>query len=654
MSWNAAPQVARILHDRATADPQRTAYEFVSGDGGLTAISYDELFTRAMALAAGLRAVSRPAKRPAVLLQYPAGIEYVVALYACMYAGLPAIPAHPPEAWRRKGALSRLSAVMADARPSVVLAPRDLAGSFEHDSVAGEIDARVVTIEDCVAAGTQRHDGGDADPAVLVQYTSGTTRAPRGVVISRANLDSNVAAIAARFGLTPESRTVIWLPPFHDMGLIGGILTPMYAGIAVRLMSSLDFLKRPVDWLRQIADFGATVSGAPDFAYDLCVRRVTDEQVAELDLSRWELAFNGAERVRASTLREFSSRFAPAGFRAEAFYPCYGLAEATLYVSGGHWDPASEKDTAPVPCGPPLDDMTVRIVDPAAQSAVPAGATGEIWLRGPSVVDGHWDRTEPDTFGRLDGVRYLRTGDLGRLDRGGLVVLGRLRDRFTKRGVNYHPEDIEQAAEAALASLRSSAAAFAVDTDDGVRAVVLLEVRVPPDGRADLAQRVRSGVLAQTGLSPDVVVAGPPGLISRTASGKVQRHKCGQRFLAGEYDRFTVDGAGPATVPPDDAGVAAVARVVAGLMAAVCEVDSCATDQSFLEIGGDSLRAAEGAAALQAAVGFPVPADTFLMEVTPDGVAGRLVADASARGLSGHDVRTRLGAPAVPAGVSSE
>lgn len=251
---------------------------------------------------------------------------------------------------------------------------------------------------------------------------------------------ANIASIANRFGLNEESRAVSWLPPFHDMGLVGGILTPLATGVPVRLLAPETVLLTPLSWLKAVRDFRAGVSGGPNFAYDLCVRRAASPDSLEgLDLSGWEVAFNGAERVQADTLRRFAATFAPAGFEPSAFFPCYGLAEATLMVTAGRYVPparSANNSDAPVPCGPPVPGVDLRVVDfdrtPARE--VETGEEGELWVAGECVTDGYWSGDDDELFGELDGRRYLRTGDLGRLESGGLVVTGRIKDLLVHRG----------------------------------------------------------------------------------------------------------------------------------------------------------------------------------------------------------------------------
>ncbi|HEX6699781.1 MAG TPA: AMP-binding protein, partial [Gaiellaceae bacterium] len=417
--------LVEVLAERAATSPGATAYEFVDADGEIEALSYGVLAERASALAGSILAQQDQERvRPALLL-YPPGLEYVIAVHACLLAGVPAVPAYPPEPWRPDAGLGRLSRIADDLGPAIVLADELVSSGLE---MLGASHLRPTALAEAPPLDLDAAARPDPDDVALVQYTSGSTSAPRGVVVRHRNLEHNMGAIAAYFGLDAQTRGLIWLPPYHDMGLIGGILTPLYFGFPVRLLSPLDFLKRPLSWLHQISDFRATISGGPNFAYDLCVRRrVSEEEVAQLDLSGWRLAFNGAEPVRRRTMEAFAAKFAPAGFRRSSFFPCYGLAEATLIVSGAHWDGEAADEEGRVACGLPLPDQELRVVDPATGRPVADDTEGELWLSGPSVTDGYWSAAaSEELFGELEGRRFLRTGDLGYLRDGELVLSGRV------------------------------------------------------------------------------------------------------------------------------------------------------------------------------------------------------------------------------------
>jgi acyl-CoA synthetase (AMP-forming)/AMP-acid ligase II len=637
------------------------AYEFVDADGRVQSLPHEDLARRAFFLAAQLLAAAPPVGRPSALLLYPPGLDLVIAVYACLVAGVPAIPAYPADPWRPEVGLRRLKHLVADAEPSIVLA---------HPLLRPQVDlldgpARrlaTVCVDDWATASREERPAVDSRSDVaLVQYTSGSTRAPRGVVVSHANLEANLAAIADRFDLTERTRGVIWLPPYHDMGLIGGIFAPLFVGFPVRLISPVDFVRTPMLWLRQIADFGATASGGPNFAYDLCVRRRRPTDDDDLDLSSWTLAFNGAEPVRRQTMERFAEAFASAGFRPSAFLPCYGLAEATLLVSARRWNRATPASggRAGVSCGRPVAKTEVVAVDPASRERVTVGTEGELWIRGPGVTRGYWSETPADAFGELDGKRFLRTGDLGYLDDGELVVTGRTKDVIVQRGVKHHASDLESAAVEGDPRLRPAAAAFAVETASDAIAVLVVESRARDDA-ATVAAAARARTLETTGLRLDVVVVAPPGTIPKTSSGKVQRGLCRTRLLDGEYDAHIAlapEGARFAPVSAGAPGNAALVELVCGVFAAVCDVADCGPDDTLLDLGGDSVRAAEAAAVLESALDVDVSLELVLGELTPARVAGALAERWEAAGRDGPGLARRLadltGSPAVQGAPAS-
>ncbi len=409
---------------------------------------------------------------------------------------------------------------------------------------------------------------GPEDPAFL-QYTSGSTSQPRGVVVSHGNLLHNLELIRRGFGLpmangaATTTSAVFWLPAYHDMGLIGGILSPLYLSCTSYLLAPTTFLQRPAAWLETLSRTRATVSGAPNFAYELCARKISPEQRSSLDLSSWRLAFCGAEPIDATTLDEFAKAFAPAGFRSEAFYPCYGLAEATLMVTGGegpgrprvvHADRAllaahelvdagdASRGQALVSCGRPLGDQQVVVVDPQSFQPRPAGSVGEIWVHGQSVAGGYWNHPEElwQTFGgRLaDGSGpYLRTGDLGSFLDGELFVTGRLKDVIIIRGRNLYPQDIERTVQQAHDAI-DLGAAFAVGEPGHEELVVVHQVG-REHRKADMApvmRAIRAAVVEEYEVDPQAIVLLRPAALPLTSSGKVQRRRCREMFEAGALE----------------------------------------------------------------------------------------------------------------------
>jgi len=614
--------VVDLLRRRAETQPASPAFHFVddTGEPGIR-ISYHELDAAARRVATAI--VERGASGQPVLLLYPPGLDYVIGFLGCLYAAAIAVPAYPPDPARWSRTLPRLRALAADCGASVALG---MSALVDHaPGLAGE--APELATLDWIAtdtlpddADTVRPVGGDS-PALL-QYTSGSTGTPRGVLLSHANLLHNAELVRTGFGTSPDSVGVSWLPPYHDMGLIGGILQPLYTGFPIALMSPLTFLQRPLAWLATIARFGATVSGGPNFAFDLCVRKTTREQREALDLSRWEVAFCGAEPIRAQTLDRFAEAFAPAGFRREAFYPCYGLAEATLIVTGTR-SPRTIADR--VGCGRPLGAQKLAIVDPGTGAPRPAGAEGEIWLSGPSVAQGYWGR--PDETGRTFAAqlagepdrRYLRTGDLGFLDQDGeLVVTGRIKDLIIVRGRNLHPQDIEQAVEQEVAGLRPGcSAAFPVERA-GVEGVGLAcelaagDAGTQPDAAtnpdaAETMAAIRRVVAETTQVQPTVVVLLRRGRVPKTSSGKIQRHACRRAVLDGEWDNAAPD----VLCRWDDDSPD---NLVAGILGT--SPDAIPVDAPLAQLGLDSLRAIELQGVLATRLGVQVTIAELLSGTT--------------------------------------
>lgn len=631
--------LAHVLLDHVAARGDRLAFEYLHDDGRLDALTYRELLDRATAVARRLREESDGG--PALLL-YPPGLDFVVAVYGCFLAGIPAVPTYPPLFGAADRVKQRFERVLADSRATSLLADPFVLAMLTSSGTPEGLPPVVAVDGDTPPEGAWDDLPAPGDVA-LVQYTSGSTNQPKGVVLEHRNLIANIEAISAVFKLDQDTRAISWLPPYHDMGLIGFILTPVHGGFPVRLMSPIHFLKNPLEWIRQIGELGVTHTGAPNFGYDLCVRRAAGKDLSDVDLSSWRLAFNGAEPVRARTLAAFADRFAANGFRPEAFLPCYGLAEATLIVTGRHWTGDDVDADGRVDCGPVIDGHDLVIADP--ESGVPVdGVEGEIWVRGPSVSRGYLNDTgqpEAELVGHVGGERYLRTGDLGYLRDGHLFVTGRRKDVVIQNGVNHHAHDLEAAAVLDDPALRPTAAAFALDDRELVIAVELAKRgSADPD---ELAAAVRTRVLDATGARVDTVVLCPPGAIPRTTSGKIQRALTRTRHLAGELAGTTVPAAPRAA---ESAAREPVELFLAEVFAAVCEVERCAPTQTLSGISGDSIRGAEIAAITEDALGLPVPVGAVLEAQSPRELAGRLLARWAEDGIGGDRVLDRIGAVA--------
>jgi 8-amino-7-oxononanoate synthase/acyl carrier protein len=552
-----------VLRYWSQQTPDAPALYFTDGESSEERLTYAEFDKRARAIAAHLQSLNLRGER--VLLLFPPGLEFVTAFYGCLYAGATAVPAYPP---RRNRNMTRIQAISDDAQAKCALALSDVIERTE-----GLLD-ETPNLQTLAWVSTDKLDNDLADrwkptkidpqQLAMLQYTSGSTGTPKGVMLSHACLINNCKLIMQGFEPTRNGVGCSWLPTYHDMGLVGGVLKANFYGRPAVLMSPMTFLQKPIRWLQTISKYKVTISGGPNFAYDLCTQKITDDQLAGLDLSAWELAFNGAEPVRPDTIDEFSKKFAKVGFRREAFYPCYGMAETTLIVTGG------KKTEAPVVrtfngkaldqkqvelaqpnqsgartlvgSGQALPEEEVIIVDPDTQVRLPDDRIGEIWVVSPSVGLGYWQKPEAteQTFrARLTDQPqkgpYLRTGDLGFLLDGELFVTGRLKDLIIVRGVNRYPQDIEITAEKAHDKVvPSGVAAFAVDLQGRERLIIVAEVeRARNVDWSETITAIRRDVTADHELPPDAVVLVRFGSIPKTSSGKIQRHAARDEFLEG-------------------------------------------------------------------------------------------------------------------------
>jgi len=566
---NPPSTLVELLRARAAAEPERLAYRFLlDGETAEASLTCGELDRGARAIAAQLQAEAAPGERALILCQ--PGLDYIAAYFGCLYAGVVAVPVYAPHPTRLERAVDKLRSIVRSCRPAAFLTTAAYV-PWAEALLLGDADFRALRLlpVDALAADGERAWRPPAigpETLAFLQYTSGSTAEPKGVMVSHGNLLHNLEMIRRGFGVTAESSIVSWLPPYHDMGLIGGILQPLYAGASVTLMSPMHFLQRPLRWLAAVARFGATISGGPNFAYDLCVQKHTADDVAALDLSRWQVAFNGAEPIRGETLERFASAFAGCGFRREAFFPCYGLAEATLMVTGvdklraphvvgvdraalgtGRLVRSERADAQRlVGCGRPAGDHQVVIVDP--EHCVPAkpGRIGEIWVSGPSVCAGYWDDlvATAESFGAMlpgSPDRFLRTGDLGAFAEGQLFVVGRSKDLIIVRGANHYPEDIEGTIERAHPALRAgSGVVFAVEIEGEERVVAVHEIARGAGGApvARIAADLIEAVAQHHGLRLHASLLVKPGTIPKTSSGKLRRHAARQGFLEQTLDEM--------------------------------------------------------------------------------------------------------------------
>jgi acyl-CoA synthetase (AMP-forming)/AMP-acid ligase II len=551
-----------ILRYRAQAQPDRLTYTFLSNRGQQTAkLTYRELYQRASGIASALQTMGAGGER--VLLFFPPGLDYISAFLGCLLAGGIAVPCYPPH---RNKPNTQLIGIQADSQASVALTTAHILENLHEYFPASYHWQDLRWLAADTLAGMDEMGLGcssAADGLAFLQYTSGSTAAPKGVMVSHANLMYSLQAIQDCFEHTPESRGVIWLPPYHDMGLVGGILQPLYVGFPVTLLPPVDFVSFPFLWLQTISQVRATVSGGPNFAYDLCIRSITPDQKAMLDLSSWQLAFNGAESVRSDVLERFHQAFEPCGFRRDAFLPCYGLAEATIIVSGGRrvnrpivqrYDrqalqegricaAPSENDGVPlVGCGQCVPGQEIVIANPDSGERCPPDRVGEIWVRGSGVAQGYWGQPQETvkTFGASladgNGERYLRTGDLGFLQGDELFVAGRIKELIIIQGRNYYPQDIELTVEQSHPALQpGSGAAFSLETNTGEQVVIVYELKLAfrKANVEEIAQAMRAAVMTHWGLAVSQVWLVRPAQIPKTSSGKIQRHRCRAMLLDG-------------------------------------------------------------------------------------------------------------------------
>jgi len=637
-SRNYPDNIVVHLQTLARERPADTALIVVNSDSDGFAgkqLDYATLDLQVRALAAVLQDRFAPGERALLLMDNDE--YYVTGFLACLYAGVIAVPVFPPESIREQH-LARLLAIAADAKAQCIITTSGnlpLISDAAISQLAGIEILTVDTVEKSNASRWRVHVPQDDDIAFL-QYTSGSTATPKGVMVSHHNLIVNARAFEEGMSISADDIFVSWLPLYHDMGLIGGLLQPLHRGVPVILMTPKFFIERPVRWLEIISHYRATVSGAPNFAFQLCAERVSNSQLLGLDLSTWRVAFSGAEPVRRDTMRAFIERFKPTGFAAGTIYPCYGLAEATLFVTGGvrgEGMKASEfspqllaqgkaevvaQGTPVVACGFPASNHSVRIVDVEKLTPVADGHVGEIWTAGPSLARGYWQRTQEtaETFLQHDGEHWLRTGDLGFIHARQLYIMGRLKDLIIIRGQNIYPQDIELVIEETVEVVRKGRiAAFAVEHAEGEGIGVAVEVSrnmqklVPAE---TLVEVLSEAVSASCHEPLSVVVLLNPGALPRTSSGKLQRSACHQGGLGRtldayaiyEYGHFVLGGSHRLSASLMDE----TERAVAAIWETVLNRTGLGREDHFFVIGGKFTQGCAGRGAHCRPVAYPVSA----------------------------------------------
>ena len=553
-----------VLDQRASQSPEKLAYIFLKDrENQEQTITYQQLSQISKRIAARLQSLIPPGA--IALLLYPQGLEFIAAFLGCLSAGIIAVPAYPP---KRNQKISRLIAIIEDSQPQIILTT-----SFLLENIQPKLENFLDLSVTQFLATDNLNDDQDfefhlpeisGDTLAFLQYTSGSTGSPKGVMISHDNIANNSVYIQKAFELTEKSVSVTWLPSFHDMGLIDGIIQPLYTGFLGIVMSPESFLKNPMLWLQAITKYRATHSGSPNLGYELCVRRITPEQQKSLDLSSWLSAYNGAEPIRRKTLDNFSDKFQSSGFKSQYFYPCYGMAEATLMISGGNIEDEpvylnvqseslknnqiveAEKDSENyqelVGCGHAWQDMEVKIVDPESCLECGENQVGEIWIFGSSIAQGYWHQEEQTiaTFqaklaNTTDERNFLGTGDLGFIRADELFITGRIKDVIIIWGRNHYPQDIEYSVQQSHKALRlDCGAAFTIEIDNQEKLVIVQEVERTYLAHLNVNEvfsTIRETVALDHALQVYAIALIKPASIPKTSSGKIQRHACCHAFL---------------------------------------------------------------------------------------------------------------------------
>ncbi|MEH6842039.1 MULTISPECIES: AMP-binding protein [Priestia] len=560
-----------LLSHKARVHPEKVVYTFLYNDNkDEINITYQELHTCVKKIAGYLQHLGLEGQR--ALLMYPSGIDYIKAFLGCIYANVIPVPVYPPGLSRN---MLRLKAIMDDAATNIILTTTHLHSkiSFHFSDELSSMNLKWIPIDDI------SHDYQDewSQPKIdkeslaFLQYTSGSTSSPKGVMVTHGNILHNEAMIKTACQHNEDTVMLGWLPMYHDMGLIGNILQPLYLGAKCVFMSPMDFLQKPFRWLSAISKYKATISGGPNFAYDLCLKKITDEQKRQLDLSSWEVAFNGAEPVRYETIQKFAQAFKDCGFKLNQFFPCYGMAEATLFITG------NEKLTKPVSkdfckksllenkaierpsnseysvklvgCGMTWLDQKVEIVNTGSLSTCASNEIGEIWIKGTSIAKGYFGREQETNYAFNNTVKdtnengFLRTGDLGFFHEGQLFVTGRLKDVIVMRGKNHYPQDIELTVEKADQAIISGAsAAFSVDINEEEKLIIVAEIERKYRPRShkekelkgyldNVLRNIRQQVMEEHEVQPYAIYLLKTSSIPKTSSGKIQRRACKKAYL---------------------------------------------------------------------------------------------------------------------------
>lgn len=576
--------LVELLQYRSQHQPHDTAYIFLkNGETELPPLTYQQLDEKARAIATQLNTLNRQGTRALMVYPYEAGLEFIAAFFGCLYAGLVAVPIHPP---RNRRNFYDVQACLESCQAQIVLTIQSQLSNFKNQLSLSPSNSRLTWLAtdniSTFQAANFTEPNINKNTLAFLQYTSGSTGQPKGVMITHDCILHNQKILKTAFSHTEQLIGVGWLPLFHDMGLIGNIFQPLYIGRPCILMSPIAFIQKPIRWLQAISRYQATTSGGPNFAYDLLCNQVTSEQKATLNLSSWDVAFTGAEMIRSETLERFTTTFADCGFRYESFYPCYGMAEATLLITGG------QKTTPPiirylnkaaleenqiifsdshqpgtqsiVGCGQPGLNTKIKIVDPNLLTECPENKVGEIWVSGLGIAKGYWNLTEETHQGFQAYLAdtgegpFLRTRDLGFLNHGELFITGRLQELLVFWGINHYPQNLEETVQKSNPALKLNAgAAFSVELESENRLIIANEIERNYRQNFlmdEIVQAVRWQVFEQHLVDVYGLVLLKPGSLPRTSSGKIQRRTCRELFLQGNLD-IIAEWRSPQTEPKD-------------------------------------------------------------------------------------------------------
>ncbi len=554
-----------IVDHHARFSPCAVAYTYLTFEVdkiGETNITYEDLRSKAISIGAMIE--DHCGKDERALILFHPGIDYICVFIGCLYAGAIAVPVYPPLSKRM---IHRFKHILFDSEAKLLITDASIEREIKKkwgivDDASSHIWLTIEQSKEYSGIKALKNDDISGDTSAFLQYTSGSTSDPKGVIVTNSNLIHNLTKIYKSFNFSPEDIMVEWLPPYHDMGLIGGILEPLFGGFRVIKIAPFDFLQKPFRWIEAISIYHGTSGGGPNFGYDLCIDHTSEEQLCEPDLSSWRVAYNGAEPINPDTIDRFSNKFERCGFKRKAFYPCYGLAEGTLFVTGGSTNaepvirsfdskkyrdntiitcPSSQSGHRMVGCGSCLNEEQISIVDPDTLTQCDSDQIGEIWIKSLSVAKGYWNKpqsTEKTFKAYLSDTGegpYLRTGDLGVFLDGELFVSGRIKDLIIIQGSNHYPQDIERTVEQCHPALRKGCgAAFSIFDSGHEHLVVMQEVKRQYIRRIDedeVIETIRKAIAEGHGIDTKAILLLSPGSIIKTTSGKIRRNACRRAYL---------------------------------------------------------------------------------------------------------------------------